>query len=233
MDYWEPKIVSMFRIAYSSFLCLISLWGCDSSSPLPYYNSPDFTPLFIENPKEVATQIDHKIADFRATDQNENHITLEQLKGKVHIANFMFTRCTSICPIMTNHLKTIANTYENETQFALLSFSVTPWMDSIPNLRSFAKSYAIKAKNWHLLTGQKSEIYSLARRSYFAEKSLGYTKDSTEFLHTEHVLLVDPKLRLRGIYNATLKPDILQLKKDIAQLLAEKTNGNTKAISPN
>lgn len=212
----------MFRIAYGSFLCLIILWGCNSSNPLPYYNSPDFTPLFIENPKAVGTQIDHKIADFRATDQNKDTITLEQIKGKVHVANFMFTRCTSICPTMTNHLKIIADAYEKETQFALLSFSVNPWMDSIPTLRSFAKSYGIKAKNWHLLTGQKSEIYSLARRSYFAEKSLGYTKDSTEFLHTEHVLLVDPKLRLRGIYNATLKPDMLQLQKDIAQLLAEK-----------
>ena len=94
-------------------------------------------------------------------------------------------------------------------------------MDSIPALREFAARYGIKAKNWHLLTGNKNEIYSLARRSYFAEKNLGYTKDSSEFLHTEHVVLVDPQLRLRGIYNATLKTDILQLQKDIQQLLDE------------
>ena len=104
----------------------------------------------------------------------------------------------------------------------MLSFSVTPWMDSIPALRSFAESYSIEAKNWHLLTGEKSEIYRLARRSYFAEKDLGFTKDSTEFLHTEHVVLVDPQLRLRGVYNATLKQDILQLQRDVAQLLNEK-----------
>jgi protein SCO1/2 len=73
-----------------------------------------------------------------------------------------------------------------------------------------------------LLTGEKSEIYRLARRSYFAEKDLGFTKDSTEFLHTEHLVLVDTKRRLRGIYNATLKPDILQLQQDVAQLLNEK-----------
>ena len=122
---------------------------------------------------------------------------------------------------MTNNLKTLAEAYQNETRFSMLSFSVTPWMDSIPILRSFAKNYGINAKNWHLLTGEKSEIYRLARRSYFAEKNMGFTKDSTEFLHTEHILLVDSDLRLRGVYNATLKTDILQLKKDVAILLNE------------
>jgi protein SCO1 len=219
MDCWEPKIAPMYRTAFSSIWALVLLWGCSNPNELPYYNTPDFTPLFIENALEVEKQIDHSIAEFEATDQNNQTIGLKDLKGRVHVANFMFTRCTSICPIMTNHLKTIADAYENETRFSILSFSVTPWMDSIPALRSFAESYGIKAKNWHLLTGQKSEIYSLARRSYFAEKNLGYTKDSTEFLHTEHVVLVDSNLRLRGIYNATLKPDIIQLQNDIAQLL--------------
>jgi len=222
MDYWEPKIASMFQIAFSSFCYLLLLWGCSKSDSLPYYNTPDFTPHFIENFHAVEKQIVHKIGYFEATDQNAKKISLENLKGKVHIANFMFTRCTSICPTMTNNLKTVADAYQDESQFALLSFSVTPWMDSIPELYSFAQSYGIKAKNWHLLTAGKREVYRLARQSYFAEKDLGFTKDSTEFLHTEHVVLVDPNLRLRGIYNATLKTDILQLNKDIAQLLSEK-----------
>ena len=123
---------------------------------------------------------------------------------------------------MTNNLKKVADAFQDESQFVLLSFSVTPWMDSIPALRSFTQSYGIKAKNWFFLTGGKKEIYRLARRSYFAEKDIGYTKDSTEFLHTEHVVLVDSNFRLRGIYNATLKTDILQINKDIALLLGEK-----------
>lgn len=221
MDYWEVKIVSMYRIVYANILCL--LWfGCSTlPDPLPYYNTPDFMPYFINHPDAVEKQVNHSIADFEAIDQHGQMMTLDDLKGKVHVANFMFTRCTSICPVMTNHLKILADTHENEARFSMLSFSVTPWMDSIPVLRSFAESYDIKAKNWHLLTGKKSEIYRLARRSYFAEKNLGFTKDSTEFLHTEHVVLVDPDLRLRGIYNATLKPDILQLQSDVTQLLNE------------
>ena len=196
--------------------------GCSSGPPaLPFFNTPDFTPIFIDNPAAVEEQITHHISDFKATNQYGQKITLNDIKGKIHIANFMFTRCTSICPIMTSHLKTLAEAFKNENQFSILSFSVTPWMDSVPILRSFAESYSIKTKNWHLLTGEKNEIYRIARRSYFAEKKLGYTKDSTEFLHTEHVVLVDPKLRLRGVYNTTLKLDILQLQKDIVQLLNE------------
>lgn len=222
MGYWEPKIVSMYRIVFSSFLALV-LWSCSQgTTPLPYYNTPDFMPLFIDHPDLVEKQIKHSIVEFEATNQHDQKITLDDLKGKVHVANFMFTRCTSICPIMTNHLKSLASVYQNEPRFSILSFSVTPWMDSVPALRSFAESYGIKAKNWHLLTGEKSEIYRLARRSYFAEKDLGFTKDSTEFLHTEHLVLVDTKRRLRGIYNATLKPDILQLQQDVTQLLNEK-----------
>ena len=212
----------MFRTVLSSVCYLVLLWGCSNSDSLPYYNTPDFTPHFIENFHAVEKQIVHKIGYFEATDQNTKKITLNDLIGKVHITNFIFTQCNSICPTMTNNLKTVADAYQDESQFALLSFSVTPWIDSIPALHSFAQSYGIKAKNWHLLTGEKREIYRLARRSYFAEKDLGFTKDSSEFLHTEHVVLVDPNLRLRGIYNATLKTDILQLNKDIAQLLSEK-----------
>ena len=222
MDCWEPKIVSMFRTVFSSLLCLIGLGCAIGPPPLPYFNTPDFMPLFVNHPTALAKQVWHHISDFEATNQYGQKITLDDLQGKVHIANFMFTRCTSICPTMTNHLKILAEAYKNETRFSMLSFSVTPWMDSIPALRSFAESYSIKAQNWHLLTGEKNEIYRLARRSYFAEKDLGFTKDSTEFLHTEHVVLVDPQLRLRGVYNATLKPDILQLQRDVAQLLNEK-----------
>jgi len=221
MDFWEPKTVLMLKKASIKLLGLILFFSCDKPKSLPYYNTPEFTPLFTDRPAEVLEKIDHKIENFTATNQKDKWVGLDDVRGKVHIANFMFTRCTSICPIMTNHLKVIANAFKDEDRFTMLSFSVTPWMDSIPALREFAASYDIKAKNWHLLTGNKNEIYSLARRSYFAEKNLGYTKDSTEFLHTEHVVLVDPQLRLRGIYNATLKTDILQLQKDIQQLLDE------------
>lgn len=203
-----------------SILLLSIFLGCfDKSEVLPYYKTPDFMPHFISNKEEALEEINHTVADFEAFDQNNLLITHGHIEGKVHVANFMFTRCTSICPIMTNHLKIIEKAYFNHKEVSILSFSVTPWSDSIAVLKSFANSYGIKSKNWHFLSGKTEEIYELARKSYFAEKELGFTKDSTDFLHTEHVLLVDKTKRIRGIYNATLKLDMKQLKEDISNLL--------------
>ena len=96
--------------------------------------------------------------------------------------------------------------------------------ETLSNLKKYSERLNVKSNNWHFLTGDKSKIYDLARKSYFAEKNLGFTKDSSEFLHTEHVVLVDQKLRLRGIYNATLKLEMKQLKEDIAFLIKHKKN---------
>lgn len=219
MGYWVQKIVLRFRTVFYNSGFLLLLWGCNSdTNTLPYYNSPDFTPIFTQNPGQAIT---HSIGSFSMINQHNQAITEQDINGKIHVANFMFTRCTSICPIMTNHLREVASAFENDEQVAILSFSVTPWMDSVPQLRNFADSYEIKAKNWHLLTGNTSAIYTLARQSYFAEEQLGFTKDSTDFLHTERVLLVDENQHIRGVYNATLPLEIAQLIDDIALLKGE------------
>ena len=104
----------------------------------------------------------------------------------------------------------------------MLSYSVTPWIDSVPKLKSYTQDYEITKREWHFLTGKTSDIYTLARKSYFAEEDLGFTKDSTDFLHTEHVLLIDQALKIRGVYNGTLPLEITQLAKDIELLLEKK-----------
>ena len=143
------------------------------------------------------------------------------IEGKIHVANFIFTSCGSICPTMTRHLKLVQDEFRSDTTVVLLSYSVTPWIDTVDKLKIFADKNGINSTNWHLLTGNKSEIYTLARQSYFAEEDLGFTKDSTEFLHTEHVLLVDKNKRIRGIYNGTLQLEAEQLIEDIKTLTKE------------
>tara|TARA_Y100000991_G_C21648934_1_gene211551 strand:- start:98 stop:451 length:354 start_codon:yes stop_codon:yes gene_type:complete len=105
--------------------------------------------------------------------------------------------------------------FENNPEINLVSFSVTPWLDTPDVLNRYKKDFTLNSNNWHFLTGKKSEIYTIARSSYFAEEEIGFTKDSTDFLHTEHFLLIDPQLRIRGIYNGTLGLEIEQLIKDI------------------
>lgn len=189
--------------------------------PLPYYNSPNFTPLFLSNQTEIKSKVPHIIANFSFLDQHHQTITQKDIEGKIHVANFIFTSCGSICPIMTANLKMLQDTFRNDKNVVLLSYSVTPWIDNVKRLNDYANLNQINAKNWHLLTGSKAEIYQLARRSYFAEEDLGFTKDSTEFLHTEHVLLIDQNKRIRGIYNGTLQLEIAQLAKDIKVLKNE------------
>ena len=224
MGYWEQRTALMsgtvfFRILIFSILII----SCNESDSLPYYNSPDFNPLFLTQ-KEAEKKIDHKIDSFVFENQNGQEIGLKDLIGKIHVANFMFTQCAGICPIMTNNFKYLEERYEKNDNLVMLSFSVTPWIDSVPRLKSYTQDYEVKKKSWHFLTGKTAEIYALARTSYFAEENLGFTKDSTDFLHTEHVLLIDQSLRIRGIYNGTLPLEIKQLSNDI-QILMNKKSG--------
>lgn len=219
----------MYRIAFllSSFFITILWSSCQqktvSKTPsyLPFYNSADFTPQFINDKIEVNKKITHHISNFSFTDQNGKNISLNTVKGKVHVADFIFTSCGNICPEMTDHMKIIANAYQQNPDVVLLSYSVTPWIDDVQNLKNYTIVKRISNPNWHFLTGDKNAIYKLARKSYFAEEDLGFSKDSTKFLHTEHMLLIDKHQRIRGIYNGTLTLEVQQMVKDIQLLLKE------------
>ncbi len=189
--------------------------------PLPYYNTAIFTPEFFSSEEAAAQKITHIIPNFTFTNQHSKIVSQKDIDGKVHVANFIFTRCSSICPTMTKHMKMLQAKYYSNENLVMLSYSVTPWIDSVPRLKAYAEDNQITASNWHLLTGEKSKIYNLARRSYFAEEDLGFTKDSSDFLHTEHIILVDKSKRIRGIYNGTLQLDIEQMMKDIEVLIRE------------
>jgi protein SCO1/2 len=215
----------MYRIVYlllSSFLFI----GCGQSNKdifsLPYYNEPTFTPIFENEKSEIEKKITHTIANFSFLNQDSVFINQELINNKIHIANFIFTSCGSICPKMTDNLKTVNDKFASDKNILFLSYSVTPWIDQPNVLKKYKKENKIDNPNWHFLTGDKSDIYKLARQSYFAEEDIGFSKDSTEFLHTEHFILVDKNKRIRGIYNGTLMLDMEQLMNDVKILKAEK-----------
>ena len=201
---------------------LISLFlmSCSetSVSEIPYYTTPDFTPYFISE-LEAATKITHRIKAFAFYNQDSTLFYSKSLQGKVYVANFIFTRCSNICPDMTAQMKRIEKAFHSNSQVQLLSFTVTPWLDDVNTLHKFGEKYQISSANWSLLTGPKASIYTLARQSFFAEESIGYNKDTKEFLHTEHIVLVDQKGRIRGIYNGTIPLDAEQCIEDMKLLL--------------
>jgi protein SCO1/2 len=188
---------------------------------LPYYNEPDFTPLFIKNKQAVHDSITHTIGDFSFLNQDSTLVTQQQIENKIHVANFIFTTCGSICPVMTKNMKIVNDNLANDPNIVFLSYSVTPWIDKPYKLKKYMARNEIVNTNWQFLTGNKADIYKLARQSYFAEEDIGFSKDSTEFLHTEHFILVDKSKRIRGIYNGTLALEMQQLVDDIKTLEAE------------
>lgn len=214
----------MFRTVFSliNILLVVCIMGCSSdATQIPYYNTPDFTPIFLSDNQELKNTITHQVSDFSFINQNNQIITNKEIEGKVHVANFMFTSCTSICPDMTGNMKLVEEAFFNDERVAVLSYSVTPWIDTPDKLLDYVKLNDIKTNNWHFLTGNKSDIYSLARESYFAEESIGFSKDSTDFLHTEYFILVDKNKRIRGVYNGTLMLESKQVVEDIKILLEE------------
>ena len=222
MVYSALKIVKMYRIVFlllSSFLLIHCADNKSDKIALPYYNEPDYTPIFIENEADIETSISHTIGDFSFLNQDSIQVSQNDINGKIHVANFIFTSCGSICPTMTKNMKTVSDSLKKDIVF--LSYSVTPWIDKPSVLKNFKEKNNIENTNWHFLTGSRSVIYELARKSYFAEEDIGFSKDSTEFLHTEHFILVDKTKRIRGVYNGTLALEMQQLIQDIKTLKEE------------
>ncbi|MEQ9377496.1 MAG: SCO family protein [Imperialibacter sp.] len=188
---------------------------------LPFYSQADFTPEWFDD-EAIGNANIHTIAPFKLVNQNGDTITESDLKGKVYVANFFFTICPMICPKMTDNLERVVVEFEHDDSVLLVSHTVMPWVDSVAVLHDFAERRGIQSDKWHLLTGEKDDLYTLGRESYFADEGFGksVTADS-DFLHTENVVLVDSQLRIRGIYNGTLQLEMSRLIEDIRRLKGE------------
>lgn len=201
---------------------LIILGGCDSKNEtLPFYNTADFTAQWIDKSDPQYSKI-HTIDTFRFKNQLGCIVNKDTLNGHIYVANFFFCECPGICPKMMTNLEAVQKRFSKNDDVKLVSFTVMPWKDSVKTLFEYGNLHQINPQKWYLLTGNKSEIYRLGRQSYFSEKQAGLLSADNSFLHTESLLLVDKKSRIRGIYNAT---DTLQIKHaidDINILLAEK-----------
>ena len=160
----------------------------------------------------------HKIKSFEFLNQNGQIISEKDYDGFIYVADFFFTTCPSICPIMTDNMVKIQNYVKDKKKVKLLSFSVTPEIDSVPVLKEYSINKGVDDKYWNLLTGDKSKIYSLARKSFLVVKE-NAESNSHDMIHTENFVLVDREKRIRGFYDGTDDKDIKVLKKDIDILL--------------
>ena len=162
----------------------------------------------------------HTIADFSLINQNGKTVTQDTYNNKIYIADFFFTTCQTICPIMTDNMVILQNKLKQDPDVMLLSHTVTPEIDSVAQLKNYALNKGVLDSKWNLVTGDKKEIYQLARKSYLAVKSNG-DGGKYDMIHTENFILVDQKKRIRGYYDGTLEKDIKSLLKDIDILKQE------------
>jgi len=184
----------------------------------PVKSLPIYSPSMISK-ELVAEEIQfvkkyHKIKDFSLLNQNGHKITQEDYNNKIYVADFFFTTCPTICPIMTENMGYLQNKLIDNPEILLVSFSVTPEIDSVQQLKKYAIEKNVIDSKWNLLTGDKKEIYDLARKSYLVAKNDG-DGGKYDMIHTENFVLVDKEKRIRGFYDGTNQLEMDKLLNDI------------------
>lgn len=162
----------------------------------------------------------HTIPNFSFTNQDGQTVTQKDVEGSIYVTDFFFTTCHSICPIMSSQMERIYTKFKNDPEVKFISHTVDPEIDTVEQLKTYAIKHNADAKQWMFVTGNKKELYEIARTGYLlnAEEGDGGPDD---FIHTQNFALIDKDKRIRGFYDGTDSLEINQLIKDIDLLLKE------------
>lgn len=186
---------------------------------LPIYQPADINFELVDENIQYQRKY-HTISDFELTNQEGETVSQEDYANKIYVADFFFTTCQTICPIMTKNMGVIQNELLNDDEVLLLSHTVTPEIDDVNRLKQYAQEKGVRSSKWNLVTGSKAQIYNLARKSYLVAKEDPMAEDFG-LVHTENFVLVDKERRIRGIYDGTDPSDIERLLEDIEVLKKE------------
>ncbi|HRH39010.1 MAG TPA: SCO family protein [Flavobacteriales bacterium] len=200
-------------------LIIVAYFVIRPSDTLPIFHPKQLDARLVD-PEVRNEKGEHHIMDFALADQLGRTITLDDVRGKIIVSDFFFTTCGSICPKMSTQLERVQGAYAKDDGIVILSHSVTPETDSVPVLAEYATLHNADPERWHFLTGDRKQIYALARKSYFACRDEG-DGGADDFVHTENFVLVDPQLRIRGFYDGTSAKEVDRLISDITKLKEE------------
>ena len=209
-----PIIITM--IVFSVFVVSSFYYLNRPQKTLPIYSPSMVSKELVEENIQYIKKY-HKIKDFTMINQNGEIITQEFYDNKIYVADFFFTTCPTICPIMTENMGYVQEKTINDSEILLLSFSVTPEIDSVQQLKKYALEKNVLDSKWNLVTGNKKDIYNLARTSYLVAKNDG-DGGKYDMIHTENFVLVDKEKRIRGFYDGTNTKEMDQLLNDIKLL---------------
>ena len=186
---------------------------------LPVYNPEQIDVSLVDSTIQEVRKY-HTIADFSLQNQNGETVTQQDYRDKIYVADFFFTTCQTICPIMTDHMLQIQEALRDDQEVLLLSHTVIPKTDTVAQLKRYANKKGVWDEKWNLVTGEKKELYDLARKSYLVAKNDG-DGGPYDMIHTENFVLVDKKRRIRGFYDGTNAAAIQELLADIKVLQSE------------
>lgn len=210
---YKYRIFIGIFIVFSAITLFLFYGALKPKKTLPIYNPADVNPELVDSTIQYVSKY-HTIADFSFTNQNGKTITQKDYEGKIYVADFFFTTCGTICPKMTANLVNVQKAIINNPKVMLLSHTVFPEVDTVAALKAYALEHGVVDSKWNLVTGDKKEIYTMARKSYLAVK-LGKPSELYDMVHTENFVLVDAKKRVRGFYDGTKKEEIERLIEDI------------------
>ena len=216
----NKRFLIYFFIVFSVVFLGIAFKLLTPKKTLPIYNPAMVNPTLVDSTIQHVSKY-HQIADFEFVNQNGDTITQETFKDKIYVADFFFTTCPTICPIMKDNMVILQEKIKNLKNVMLLSHTVMPDIDSVSVLKAYAQKKGVDDNKWHLVTGDKKDIFYIARQSYLAVE----TTDSDELydmVHTENFVLVDKKRQVRGFYDGTKIEQIDRLYEDILYLLNKK-----------
>ena len=186
---------------------------------LPIYQPSALNPALVD-PAALGHE-DHRILPFTLLNQLGDTVTEADAAGQVLVVDFFFTRCATICPMLTSNMKRVQDSFMAEEGVRLMSHSVTPVADSVSVLSAYGEANGVNPDRWWLLTGPKPEVYKLARQSYFAALDEG-DGGLQDFVHTENMVLVDTLGQLRGFYDGTDLDEVNRLVRDLQFLLGRR-----------
>jgi protein SCO1/2 len=214
----RSKLINLFVLLLAAGVFVYAFFIYDDTKPLRY--------LAIFGPKEYESKngrtdtIFHTIQDFHFTNQDGKMVTQKDLEGSVYVTDFFFTTCHSICPVMSSQMERVYNKYKGNPEVKFLSHTVDPEIDSVPQLKAYALKHNADSKQWLFVTGDKKDLYEIARKSYFMDAQQG-DGGPDDFIHTQNFALIDKDKRIRGYYDGIDSSDVDQLMKDIDLLLKE------------
>jgi protein SCO1/2 len=207
-----------YRITFIfALLITLATWSCQSGPEIEAGPLPKLGNFYLEGQDTVY----HQIADFEFINQMGDTVSTNTVKGKVYVADFFFTSCPTICPIMKKEMLRIFEEYDGNTKFQILSHSIDPTFDTVEILRDYSQKLGIEnASTWNFLTGDQEKIFEMGQTSYLTT-AMADQDEPGGFLHSGAFILVDQKGYIRGVYDGTKTDQVDRLLTDIPKLLTK------------